>query len=76
MTAFELSATAWEHTMGFAVGYHWLKPHQEVHIVTMDSYYPPEAEVIAAQQLIEKMGCDVLGRHTDPNDVDKHILTE
>ena len=75
MTAFELSATAWEHTMGFAIGYHWLKPHQEVHIVTMDSYYRPEAEVIAAQQLIEKTGCDVLGRHTDPNDVDKYILT-
>lgn len=40
----------------------------------MDSYYNPPAEVLAAQLLVEDKGCDVLGRHTDPNDVDKYIF--
>ena len=74
IAAYEKPRAPWNHGMGFALGYRWLKPHQQVHLVTMDSYYNPNSEVLAARQLVERLGCDVVGRHTDPNDVDQYIL--
>ena len=75
INALETAQSTWAHAMGFALGYHWIKPDQQVNIVTMDSYFNPDAEVVAAQQLVQLKGCDVIGRHTDPNAVDQWILT-
>jgi len=80
INAFE-AASPWEHVTGFALGYHWYMKKQNVtrngggavHVVTMNSYYSPETEVVAAQQLIEKMGCRLIVTHTDPNTVDQYV---
>jgi len=74
----------WEHAMGFALGYHYYitsnnnnnnSDNNNIHIVTMDSYYRPNAEVVAAQQIIQKKGCTVISKHTDPNDVDQYVYS-
>jgi len=75
INALESARSAWGHATGFALGYHWVKSHQDVHIITMDSYYNPDAEQLAAQLLIESKGCDVIGRHTDPNQVDQFVAS-
>jgi class 3 adenylate cyclase/basic membrane lipoprotein Med (substrate-binding protein (PBP1-ABC) superfamily) len=73
ISAFEHRQSTWGHAMGFALGYQWVKPQQPIHLITMDSYFNPEAEVMAARQLVEQTNCDVIGRHTDPNDVDRYV---
>lgn len=76
ITSFMHPQSAWNHAMGFTLGYHWLKPNQQVHVVTMDSYFRPDSEVLAAQQFVASDSvwqCDVLGRHTDPNHVDRYV---
>lgn len=73
INAFEDRKSTWEHSMGFALGYRHLKPNQDFYIITMDNYFNPDAEVMAARQLIEQKNCDVLGRHTDPNNVDQYV---
>ena len=75
INAFEHAGGAWAHVTGFALGYHWRWKQQhpnsadvpKVHVVTMNSYYQPDAEVIAARQLVEQFGCTVITKHTDPN---------
>jgi class 3 adenylate cyclase/basic membrane lipoprotein Med (substrate-binding protein (PBP1-ABC) superfamily) len=73
INAFEHRRSTWAHAMGFTLGYQRSKPLQPVYIVTMDNYFNPEAEVLAARQLIEQKDCDVIVHHTDPNDVDKYV---
>jgi len=75
INAFETAGDAWGHATGFAMGYRWMNPNATVHVVTMNSYYDPNAEVLAAKELVEKKGCDVIGKHTDPNDVDRYIYS-
>ena len=69
INAFEKAANAWTHVTGFSMGYQWMNqdPLSKVHVVTMNSYYQPGAEIVAARQLIEQKGCDVIAKHTDPN---------
>lgn len=83
ITAFEDRSSTWSHTMGFVLGYQWWRRRHpptnnnnstDVHVVTMNSYFSPIGEKLAAQQLVESKGCDVIARHTDPNNVDKYIL--
>jgi len=74
INAFEDRQSTWSHAMAFTLGYKQFAPaDQSVHVVTMEGYYNPSSEVLAAQLLVERKGCDVFGRHTDPNDVDQYI---
>merc|ERR1711862_285939 len=79
INAFEDKSDTWGHVTGYALGYQWYKQKMKhtgtMHVVTMNSYYQPHVEVVAAQELVQQKGCNVIGKHTDPNTVDQYIYS-
>ena len=48
----------------FAIGIYSVNPDAQVYVKVTDSWYDPDAEKAAAEQLLD-MGCDVISQHCD-----------
>ena len=65
ITAWSEEPTCAQAVTSWKLGAQLIKPDIELHVVSLDAWYDPPAELAAAALLYEHIGCDVLAHYTD-----------